>query len=199
MTANVARPVLGDLVGPSEGTAVWIRRAVLLVAGVAALWISAKVQITTVPVPVTLQMLVVMVIGAAYGPRLGASTVVAYLALGFQGLPVFAGPVAGPAYFAGPTGGYLIGFAIAAFVVGTLARMGWDRSALTMAAAMLAGIVAVYVPGVVWLSASWGAALGWENWFAWGVWPFVWIDALKLVVAVVAFPVIWKLVGDARL
>ncbi|NNF72180.1 MAG: biotin transporter BioY, partial [Rhodobacteraceae bacterium] len=103
-----------------------------------------------------------------------------------------------PAYFAGPTGGYLIGFLIAAFVVGSLARDGWDRSHISMALAMAVGIVCVYVPGVVWLSASWGAALGWENWYAYGVKTFLWIDALKLVVAVIAFPVIWKLVGDAR-
>ena len=196
MAATLTRPVLGDLVATNAD--VWLRRALLLVAGVAALTISAKVQIASVPVPVTLQMLVVMVVGAAYGPRLGASTVLSYLALGFAGAPVFAGAVAGPTYFLGPTGGYLIGFALAAFTVGHLARLGWDRSPLTMAAAMIAGLLAVYVPGVVWLSASWGAALGWENWFAWGVWPFIWIDAVKLLVAVLAFPTIWKLVGDAR-
>ena len=67
-----------------------------------------------------------------------------------------------------------------------------------MALAMAAGILAVYVPGVVWLAASWGAALGWENWYAYGVKTFIWVDALKLAVAVIAFPAIWKLVGDAR-
>ncbi|RZV99884.1 MAG: biotin transporter BioY, partial [Rhodobacteraceae bacterium] len=195
MSTLTQRPVLSDLFWNAEGSQIWLKRLALLVAGVAALTVSAKVQITTVPVPVTLQMLVVMVIGAAYGPRLGAATVGSYLAVGFYGLPVFAGAVAGPAYFAGPTGGYLIGFLIAAFVVGSLARDGWDRSHISMALAMAVGIVCVYVPGVVWLSASWGAALGWENWYAYGVKTFLWIDALKLVVAVIAFPVIWKLVG----
>ncbi|WP_413717100.1 biotin transporter BioY [Silicimonas sp. MF1-12-2] len=198
MSTLAHRPVLSDLVWNAEGTQLWLKRLALLVAGVAALTVSAKVQITTVPVPVTLQMLVVMVIGASYGPRLAGATLASYLALGFQGLPVFAGAVAGPAYFAGPTGGYLVGFLLAAVLVGALARAGWDRSPVSMALAMAAGILAVYVPGVVWLAASWGAALGWENWYAYGVKTFIWVDALKLVVAVIAFPAIWKLVGDAR-
>ncbi|MEM6387166.1 MAG: biotin transporter BioY [Pseudomonadota bacterium] len=201
MATLTARPVLSDVFWSTSGSAVWIKRLVLLIAGVAALWVSAKVQIATVPVPVTLQMLVIMTIGAAYGPYLAASTVGAYLVLGAQGLPVFAGTPEkgiGLAYMMGPTGGYLLGFLIAAYAVGLLARAGWDRNWLSMAGAMAVGIVCVYVPGVVWLSASWGAALGWENWYAWGVKTFIWVDALKLVVAVIAFPVIWKLVGDAR-
>lgn len=198
MATLTARPVLMDVLWQQEGAGLWLKRLALLVAGVAALTVSAKVQIATVPVPVTLQMLVVMVIGAAYGPRLAGATLMSYLALGFQGLPVFAGAAAGPAYFAGPTGGYLIGFALAAVLVGWLAREGWDRRPVSMALAMAAGILAVYIPGVVWLSAGWGAALGWENWYAYGVKTFIWVDALKLVVAVIAFPAIWRLVGDAR-
>ena len=201
MATLTARPVLSDILWSTTGSAVWMKRLVLLIAGVVALWVSAKVQIATVPVPVTLQMLVVMVIGAAYGPKLAASTVGAYLLLGMQGLPVFAGTPEkgiGLAYMMGPTAGYLIGFLIAAYAVGLLARAGWDRNWLTMAAAMAVGILCVYIPGVVWLSATWGAALGWENWYAYGVKTFIWVDALKLVVAVIAFPVIWKLVGDAR-
>lgn len=201
MSTLAHRPVLSDLVWNAEGSQLWLKRAVLLVAGVAALIVSAKTQIASVPVPVTLQMLVVMVIGASYGPRLAAATVASYLALGMAGQPVFAGTPEkgiGLAYMMGPTGGYLLGFLIAAWAVGALARAGWDRSHLSMAGAMAVGILCVYVPGVVWLSASWGAALGWENWYAWGVKTFIWVDALKLVVAVIAFPVVWKLVGDAR-
>ncbi len=202
MTTTAVRPVLTETFWITDAsTQLWIKRAALFVAGIAALWISAKTQIATVPVPVTLQMLVVMVIGAAYGPRLGAATVAGYLALGLQGLPVFAGTPEkgiGLAYALGPTGGYLIGFLIAAYVVGLLARAGWDRTPLSMAAAMAVGLVCVYVPGVVWLCSAYGAGAGWENWYAWGVKTFLWIDALKLVVAVIAFPAIWKFVGDAR-
>jgi biotin transport system substrate-specific component len=98
----------------------------------------------------------------------------------------------------GPTGGYLLGFWLQAVVIGMLARAGWDRSVPMMALAMVAGLLALYIPGVIWLSATWGAALGWENWYAYGVKTFLWVDALKLVVAVIAFPAIWKLVGEAR-
>ncbi|WP_296417336.1 biotin transporter BioY [Pseudooctadecabacter sp.] len=217
MSTATTNMVLSDRLWDAQGAALWIKRAILLVAGVAALTVSAKIQILTQPVPVTLQMLVVMVIGAAYGPKLGAATVASYIALGLQGLPVFAGAVAGPAYVLGATGGYLLGFMIAAYAVGALASAGWDRSPLRMAAAMAVGILCVYIPGVMWLSA--GAALlggaataavsgfvggeaftgyGWANWYAYGVKTFIWVDALKLVVAVIAFPAIWKLVGDAR-
>ena len=215
MSTASTNMVLSDRLWDVQGISLWMKRAVLLVAGIAALAISAKIQITTVPVPVTLQMLVVMVIGAAYGPKLGAATVASYIALGIQGLPVFAGAIAGPAYVFGATGGYLLGFVIAAFVVGALAKAGWDRTPVRMAAAMAVGIVCVYVPGVIWLSAGFGmfggalrvlasglaepfAGYGWSNWYAYGVKTFIWVDAIKLVVAVIAFPAIWKLVGDAR-
>ena len=217
MSTATTNMVLSDRLWDADGSVLWIKRAILLVAGIAALAISAKIQFMTVPVPVTLQMLVVMVIGAAYGPKLGAATVASYLALGVQGLPVFAGAVAGPAYLFGPTGGYLLGFVIAAYAVGRLAAAGWDRSPVRMAAAMAVGTLCVYIPGVIWLSS--GAALfggsfsaivsgfvgdeafagyGWANWYAYGVKTFIWVDAIKLVVAVIAFPAIWKLVGNAR-
>ncbi len=201
MTTLATRPVLTDIFMNGTDSQIWTKRLVLLVAGIAAMWISAKTQIATVPVPVTLQMLVVMVIGAAYGPRLAAATIAGYLALGIQGMPVFAGTPEkgiGLAYVMGPTGGYLLGFLIAAYTVGLLARAGWDRSPVSMLGAMAVGLICVYVPGVVWLCSAFGAGAGWENWYAWGVKTFIWVDALKLVVAVIAFPTIWKMVGNAR-
>lgn len=209
MTTTTMRRVLSEALWADEAQNIWIKRLVLLVAGVAALWISAKVQIASVPVPVTLQMLVIMGVGACYGPRLAAATVASYIALGIQGLPVFAGTPEkgiGLAYVMGPTGGYILGFLIAAYAVGLLARAGWDRTPLKMAAAMAVGILCVYIPGVVWLSAGFSllgldgafTGYGWANWYAYGVKTFIWVDALKLVVAVIAFPAIWRLVGDAR-
>ena len=211
MSTIAARPVLTEIFMNDSDSQIWTKRLALFVAGIAAMWISAKVQIAVVPVPVTLQMLVVMVIGASYGPRLAAATIGAYLALGIQGMPVFAGTPEngiGLAYVMGPTGGYLLGFLIAAYVVGLLARAGWDRSPVSMAGAMAVGILCVYVPGVIWLCSGFGllgggaegsfAGFGWANWYAYGVKTFIWIDALKLVVAVIAFPAIWKLVGNAR-
>ena len=212
MAINTTDRVLTEAFWPAEGLGLRAKQLVLLVAGVIALWISAKIQVATVPVPVTMQMLVIMVIGASYGPRLGAATVVAYVALGLQGYPVFAGTPEkgiGLAYVLGPTGGYILGFVIAAYVVGALARAGWDRSPASMAVAMAAGILCVYVPGVIWLSSGFGLfgalagegsfmGYGWANWYVYGVKTFIWVDALKLVLAVIAFPVIWRLVGDAR-
>lgn len=213
MAITATRPVLTDVFLQDSNSQIWMKRVALFVAGIAALWISAKIQVGTVPVPITLQMLVIMVIGAAYGPRLGLATVAGYVALGLQGQPVFAGTPEkgiGLLYALGPTGGYILGFMIAAYAVGMLARAGWDRSPVSMAAAMAVGLVCVYVPGVIWLSAGFGLfgnlfglaepfmGYGWENWYAYGVKTFIWVDALKLVVAVIAFPVIWRLVGDAR-
>ena len=212
MSAVNSIPVLQQALWQTSGNAIWTKRMMLFVAGIAALWISARVQIATVPVPVTLQMLVIMVIGAAYGSRLGLATVLGYLALGAAGYPVFAGTPEkgiGWLYMLGPTGGYLLGFALAAFVIGRLAERGWDRHFGTMALAMAIGLVCVYAPGVVWLSSGFGLFFaapfdgaftghGWANWYAYGVKTFIWVDALKLVVAVMLFPVIWRWIGNAR-
>lgn len=212
MALTMNQRVLTEAFGANEGSERLLKQFALFVGGIAALWISAKVQIATVPVPVTLQMLFIMVIGAAYGPRLGLATVAGYVFMGLQGFPVFAGTPEkgiGLAYILGPTGGYILGFMIAAYVVGLLAKSGWDRNPSSMAGAMAIGILCVYIPGVVWLSSPFAplasltggepfVGYGWENWYAYGVKTFIWVDALKLVVAVIAFPVIWKLVGNAR-
>ena len=105
--------------------------ALLALAGSLLLTLSAKVQVPFYPVPITMQSLVVLCLGATLGARLGAATVVLYLLEGALGLPVFAGTPErgiGLAYMAGPTGGYLIGFVAAAYLVGLLAERGWDRS-----------------------------------------------------------------------
>ena len=212
MSQHTVYPVLSEAFLPTESGRVWIKRTALCVVGVLALWLSAKIQIASVPVPVTLQMLVIMVIGAAYGPRLGVATVAAYIMLGVKGVPVFAGTPengVGLAYVLGPTGGYILGFLFAAYVVGILARAGWDRSFFLTACAMVVGMLCVYVPGVIWLatgvtlfgSGGEGAVTGygWSNWYSYGVKTFIWVDALKLCIAVFAFPSMWRFVGHARL
>lgn len=176
----------------------------MIVLGVALLTLSAKFTVATQPVPVTLQTLAVAALGMAYGARMGAAAVLAYLALGAFGAPVFAGTPAkgiGLAYMFGPTGGYLLGFLLCASVVGWLAERGWDRSALTAFPAMAVGLAALYAPGVLWLGygfAAFGAefsGLGWEKALQFGLWPFLWIDALKLGVAALGFPLIWRALG----
>ncbi len=183
----------------------FMRRAGAAAFGVALLVVSAKINIATVPVPVTLQPLAVMALAMAYGRTLGLTTILAYLALGAAGVPVFAGTPEkgiGLIYMFGSTGGYLVGFALATGLVGWLAERGWDRSVLTAFAAMALGLVALYLPGVVWL--AYGAPLGVfasfngigiEKAIAFGIMPFFWLDAMKLALAALGFPLIWKVLG----
>src|ERR1700759_2610301 len=122
------------------GESVGALRAIVLVAlGSALMALSAKVNLPLPYVPMTLQTLVVLMIGAAYGWRLGSATMIAYLAEGAMGLPVFAGPVGGIAPLLGPTAGYLYGFVLAAFVIGWFAERGWDRNVVRLFAAMAIG------------------------------------------------------------
>lgn len=180
-------------VGPSLA-----RNTLLAIAGSLLIWLSAKVQIPFYPVPMTMQTLVVLVIGATLGSRLGVATVLLYLAQGAIGLPVFAGSPEkgiGLAYMMGPTGGFLLGFVFAAGIVGRLAERGWDRSILSMGLAMLLGNIVMYVPGLLWL----GSFTGWEiNVFAIGLTPFVYGDMLKLVFGAALLPYIWSLIDTSK-
>lgn len=194
MTALVQnQPTLVETLWQGDNTLV--RNIVLAVAGSLALWVSAKIQVPFYPVPITMATFVVLVIGMTFGWRLGGATVALYLAEGAMGLPVFAGTPEkgiGLAYMMGPTGGYLLGYLLAAVTVGWLAQRGWDRHILTAAAAMLIGNVAIYLPGLVWL----GSVVGWENpILAWGLVPFIPGDIAKLVLAAIALPAVWKLFG----
>lgn len=189
--------VLTDTLGPTTGTALLAKRAALVVAGVAALTICAKVQLPVPgsPVPVTLGTFGVLAIGAAYGPVMGILTVLAYLILGASGVAVFAGEKAGLTYMMGGTGGYLVGYALAATLLGALARRGWDRSFVWMGLAMLFGNIAIYAPGLLWLNTF---AESWAQTLSWGITPFLIGDALKLALAALLLPVLWRLVGSAR-
>ena len=174
-----------------------LRNLCLVILASAALWASAKIQVPFWPVPMTMQTFVVLIIGMAFGWRLGAAAVLLYFVQGALGLPVFAGTPEkgiGLAYMAGPTGGYLVGFVLAAGVVGWLAEKKWDRNVFTTAAAFFIGNVVLYVPGLVWL----GLVLGWDKpVLELGLYPFLPGDVLKLVLAAVLFPVLWRRV-EAR-
>jgi biotin transport system substrate-specific component len=190
--------VLSEAVAPAEGAALWVKRAALVALGVAALTVAGKLKVPMWPVPMTLQTFAVLSIGAAYGMRLGAVTVLAWLAIGALGFDVFTSSTAeknGLAYMTGGTGGYLLGFLLAALFLGWAARQGWDRSHGRMALAMLVGNVIVYVPGLLWLGhvTDWDARL-----LEWGLTPFLVGDAVKLALAALLFPLAWKAVGSAR-
>ncbi|TIP13282.1 biotin transporter BioY [Mesorhizobium sp.] len=183
-------PVLADQAFSDRTTA--LRNVVLAIAGSLALWLSAKLQVPFYPVPMTMQTFVVLVIGTAFGWRLGAATVALYLAEGALGLPVFAGTPEkgiGLAYMAGPTGGYLLGYLPAAALCGFLAKRGWDRRIATMALSMLLGTVVIYAFGLSWL----GTVVGWDKpILAWGLTPFILGDLRKLALAAAVLPLAWK-------
>lgn len=191
---------LSETLWPAEGAALWAKRAVLVAAGVVVLGLAAKaaVPVWPSPVPITLGTFAVLTIGAAYGPRLGLATILAYLLLGALGWDVFAGSSAeenGIAYMLGGTGGYLLGYLLAVLALGFAARRGWDRSVGGMTLAMLAGNALIYVPGLLWL----GRLYGWDQpIMAWGLTPFLIGDALKLALAALLVPGLWRLVGKAR-
>ena len=168
----------------------WLRRAALAVFGCALLTISAKVQIPFWPVPFTMQTMIVLLAGMALGWRLGAATVALYLAQGAMGFPVFA-QGGGIAYFAGPTGGYLLGFLAAAALTGWLAERGWGRSALSAVAAMLAGTAVIFACGLAWLSYLIGA----EKAIVGGLVPFLTSEGLKIVIAAILMPACWRFAG----
>ncbi len=190
-TSTGTYPTLSQAFWPQSNL---VRSVLLAVLGSLLLWVSAKVQIPFFPVPMTMQSFVVLGIGALFGWRLGGATVVLYLLEGAAGLPVFAGTPEkgiGLAYMAGPTGGYLVGFVMAAMVVGWLAERGFDRNAFKMFAAMLLGAAVIYIPGLAWLSFLIGA----EKAVQFGLIPFVLADVTKAALGAALFPAVWALLG----
>ena len=153
---------------------------------------AAKVKVPFWPVEMTMQTFAVMVIGMTMGWRLGGATIALYLAQGAAGLPVFTGTPEkgiGIAYMMGPTGGYLVGFLLAAMLVGWLAERGWDRSFLLAPLAMLAGLVAIYVPGLLHLVWLFGIE---KPILEWGLYPFLAGEAFKMALAAAILPLAWK-------
>lgn len=198
MATTMNKPVLADAFGPTDGTALRLKQAVLVLAGILVLAVAAKISIPMIPVPITMGTFAVLTIGAAYGARLGLVTILGYMIVGMAGFDVFAGSSAdafGIEYMMGGTGGYLVGYVLATLALGFVASKGWDRSVAKMALALLVGNALIYIPGLVWL----GTLYGWDQpILAWGLTPFLVGDALKLVLAAVLVPAIWKLVGTAR-
>ncbi len=179
------------------GSAV-VRNVTLAVLGSLALWLSAKIQVPFYPVPMTMQTFVVLFIGMSFGWRLGAATVLLYLVEGAFGLPVFSGTPErgiGLAYLMGPTGGYLVGFVLAAGIVGALAQRGWDRNVFTTFAAMVIGNAVIYALGLLWL----GTLIGWDKPVLYmGMTQFLLGDLTKILLASAALPLCWKMVKRDR-
>ncbi len=187
------RPTLVDVLLPRQRS--WVFDAVLVVVFSAFVGLTAQVAIPLWPVPLTLTTLGVLFTGAALGSKRGALALLLYLAEGAVGLPVFAGGASGVAYALGPTGGYLIGFVLAAGVVGLLAERGWDRRPIWTALAMVVGNLIIYALGVTWLAfllGDLGTAL------VQGMLIFVIGDLVKIAVAAFALPGGWALARQRR-
>src|SRR5512145_2150575 len=171
----------------------WLRDVTLIVLGtlfVAAL-AQVKIALPFTPVPLTGQTFAVLLVGATLGSKRGAASMALYIALGALGLPVFAGGEAGLAYLSGATLGYLVGFVMAAYVIGRLAERGWERSVRTSLLPFLVGTIVIYVCGVTWLTIMLGS---FSKAVAAGLLPFLVGDAIKLIAAALVLPGAWKLV-----
>ncbi|MEJ2655492.1 MAG: biotin transporter BioY [Acidihalobacter sp.] len=170
-----------------------LRNAALVAIGSLLLAAASQVAVPLWPVPVSGQTFAVLLIGMAYGARLGMVTVLTYLFEGAIGLPFFVGGAAGLAPLMGPTGGYLAGFVLAAGVIGWLAQRGWGRNGASTAVAMLIGNIALYVPGLLWLSAFMHFNV--HATLATGLVPFILGDLAKLLLASALMPLAWRLLG----
>lgn len=202
---------LAEAIGPAEGTALRIKQAVLVVLGIAALALAANIKfaVPPSPVPVNLGTFAVLTIGVAYGPRLGLTTILGYMIIGALGFDVFASSTAennGISYMMGTSGGYLLGYVMAVGYLGWAARRGLDRYIEGMGGSMLVANVLIYAPGLLWLgyliqtgmfdAAKYDSVQA--QTFAWGLTPYIIGDLLKLALAALLVPSLWKLVGRAR-
>ena len=180
-----------DVLRPQTRAAAWIYDGAMIIGGTVVVALSAQFafRLPFTPVPITLQTLSVLLVGLLLGSTRGSISMLLYLAQGLAGLPVFAFGGAGVAYFLGPTGGYLIGFVIGAYLTGLLAERGWDRRIVTTVLALLAGTVLIYFCGLLWLAVYLKA----ENVLAVGLYPFIPGALLKIAVAALLFPQGWKL------
>ena len=199
MTAHTTtHSTLLSTVLPIIGEHARLRNFLIALAASGLITLAAKIQIPFYPVPLTMQTFMIVVLAMALGWRLATLSLVLYLAEGMLGLPVFAGTPEkglGLAYMAGPTGGYLLGFLLAAGTCGWLAERGWDRHHLSTLAAMCIGHVVIFVPGLLWL----GIIVGWDQpVLAWGLYPFVPGMILKIILGMLALRSAWVLTGKRR-
>jgi biotin transport system substrate-specific component len=161
-------------------------------AGLVALAAQVSFHLGYTPVPITLQTFPVLLVGAALGPLRGAASLTLYLLLGIAGVPVYSAHSHGWAV----TGGYIVGFVLAAALVGWLAERGWDRKFSTAVSSMLTGSVVIYLCGVVWLHHD--LHVNWASALDYGVYPFVPFDLVKVYLAAAALPAAWTLVKRVK-
>lgn len=196
-TATTNNGALISLALPQEGIVRFAMQAGLAVLGTLALTLSAKTKVMLGPVDMSLQTLVVLLIGAAFGWRLAVATLLLYLAEGAAGLPVFQSTPEkgiGIAYMLGTTGGYLAGFVAMAGIVGWAADNGWDRNVLKLLGVMLVAEVVMMAMGYGWLAILIGSEKAWQ----FGVLPFIVPDLIKVALAAALVPAVWTVFSALR-
>lgn len=184
-----------------------LKKVALVLFGALFIAAAAKVTVPMWPVPISLQTLAILLVGFTMGSRLGAATVIVYLAQGAMGLPVFTpSTMPGIAAFAGPTGGFLIGFVGMAYLAGFAAEKGIAKGIVGTALAALVISALLYVPGIAWpmaLAGGMGLEAGWiarDAGFYWTAFiaPFVLGDALKAVIAALLVTGGWSVLAKRR-
>lgn len=170
----------------------WAMQIALVVGAAALVGVSAQIIIPLpfTPVPLTLQTFAVLLAGGVLGSTRGALAMVVYAAVGSLGVPWFA---EGRSGFGGATFGYIVGFIIAAYVVGKLAESGATRTPVRTAGLMVVGNLVIYAVGVSWLALSLGVSFA--EALALGALPFIIGDAIKIALAAGLFPATWRLVN----
>ena len=170
----------------------------LVVAGAGLVAAAAQVVISLpfTPVPITGQTFAVVLVGASLGTLRGTASLALYVLAGMAGAPVYAHHSHGLSALTGATGGYLVGFVVAAAVTGWFAQRGWDRRFSSAVGAMLTGNVIIYLVGVPWLAVDLGTDL--SRTLELGLYPFVPGDILKLYVAAAVLPTAWRAVARFR-
>jgi biotin transport system substrate-specific component len=189
---------IGDFLVPIrlwERIGVRARHLALVIAGALFIFLTALIVIKVPgsPVPITGQTFGVLLVGGALGFRRGIAATSLYVLLGLVGLPFFAEGKSGFETVFGATGGYLLGFILAGALVGRLAELGWDRRLIGSVAAMVLGNAVIYIVGLPWLKVITGET--WEWTFQNGLYLYVAGDLIKLLLAAVAFPAAWWVVG----
>lgn len=178
-----------------------LKQVLLVLGGSAFIAVAAQISVPMIPVPMTLQTLAILIVGFAYGSRLGAATLLAYLAQGAMGLPVFTPTtLPGLAAFAGPTAGFLLGFVMMAWLAGLAAERGLARGVVTTALSALVISALLYIPGVAWpmaVAGALGVEAGWAGLSAASIWagfvaPFLVGDAVKAVLAAIVVTGAWS-------
>ncbi len=186
LTPALTRPTLVDHVIPRS----LATDAALVVGGAALTGLLAQLAIPMWPVPITGQTLAVLLVGSTLGMMRGASAMLLYAAAGVAGVPWFSERSAGVDVLFGTTGGYIVGFILAAALVGWLAQQHWDRRFLQAAVTFVAGSGVVFAVGLPWLAVVTGADLA--TTLEWGLWPFIPGGIAKALIAAALLPLAWR-------